>query len=58
MSIRCNMDGSKFYNRIQSGSFQHRLMAAALQVQYGPGCTTSNLNNMGIRSSVCDEFTN
>ena len=52
------MDGGKFYNRIQSGSFQHRSMAAALQVQYGPGWTTSILNNMGIKSSICDEFTN
>ena len=37
MSIRCKMDGVKFYNRIQSGSFQHRSMAAALWVQCGPG---------------------
>ena len=37
MSIRCKMDGGKFFNRIQSGSFQHRCMAAALRVQYGPG---------------------
>ena len=54
----CKMDGDKFYNRIQSGSFQDRSMAAALQVQYGPGWTTSILNNMGIQSSICDEFTN
>ena len=39
--IRCKMDGGKFCNRIQSGSFQHRSMAAALRVQYGPGWTTS-----------------
>ena len=52
------MDGGKFYNRIQSGSFQHRSMAAALRVQYGPGWTTSILNNMGIKSSICDKFTN
>ena len=32
MSIRCKMDGGKYYNRIQSGSFQHRSMAAALRV--------------------------
>jgi len=37
MSVRCKMDGGKFFNRIQSGSFQHRCMAAALRVQYGPG---------------------
>jgi len=35
MSIRCKMDGGKFYNRIQSGSFQHWSMAAALRVQHG-----------------------
>ena len=37
MSVRCKMDGGKFFNRIQSGSFQHRCMAAALRVQYGSG---------------------
>ena len=39
MSVRCKMDGEKYCNRIQSGSFQlqHRCMAAALQVQHGPG---------------------
>ena len=58
MSIRCKMDGGKFYNRIQSGSFQHRSMAAALRVQYGPGWTTSVLSSLGIQSSICDEFTN
>ena len=36
MSIRSKMDGGKFFNRIQSGSFNHRCMAAALRVQYGP----------------------
>lgn len=58
MSIRCKMDGGKFYNRIQSGSFQHRSMAAALRVQYGPGWTTSVLSNLGVQSSIYDEFTN
>jgi len=36
MSIRCKMDGGKFYNRIQRGSFHYRCMAAALRVQRGP----------------------
>ena len=36
MSIRCKMDGGKYFNRIQSGSFNHRCMAAALRVQCGP----------------------
>ena len=57
MSIRCKMDGGKFYNRIQSGSFQHRSMAAALRVQCGPGWTTSILNDLGICSPICDKFT-
>ena len=58
MSIRCKMDGGKYYNRIQSGSFQHRSMAAALRVQFGPGWTTSILNSFGIHSTLCNEFTN
>ena len=36
MSVRCKMDGGKYFNRIQSGSFQHRCMAAALRVLCGP----------------------
>ena len=31
------MDGGKYFNRVQSGSFQHRCMAAALRIQHGPG---------------------
>ena len=37
MSIRCKMDGGKYSNRIQSGSFQHRYMATALHIQHGSG---------------------
>ena len=37
MSVRCKMDGGKYFKRIQSGSFQHHCMAAALRVQHGPG---------------------
>ena len=58
MSIRCKINGGKFYSRIQSGFFQHRSMAAALQIQYGPGSTTSVLSSLGIQSSICDEFIN
>ena len=36
MSIRCKMDGGKYFNRIQSGSFNHRCMVAAMRVQCGP----------------------
>ena len=47
MSIRCKMDGGKFYNRIQSGTLQHHSMAAALHVQHGPGWTTPVLDLFG-----------
>ena len=57
MSIRCKMDGGEYFNRVRSGSFQHRSMAAALRVQYGPGWTTSILNQMGIQSQPQDEYT-
>ena len=36
MSVRAKMDGGKQINRIQSGSFQHRCMAAALRLTLGP----------------------
>ena len=52
------MDGGKHYNRIQSGLFQHHSMAAVLCIQFGPGWTTSILNNFGIHSTVSDKFTN
>ena len=42
---------------MQSGSFQHRSMAAALRVQYGAGWTTSILNQTGIQSQLQDEYT-
>ena len=46
------MDGGKFYNRIQSGSFQHRCMAAALRVQNGSGWTTTVLQSMGCTDNL------
>lgn len=36
LKIRSKMDGGKFYNQIQSGSFQHRCKAAAFRLQLGP----------------------
>ena len=51
-TCRCKMDGGKFYNRIQSGSFQHRCMAAALQVQHGSGWTTTVLQSMGYSDNL------
>ena len=35
MSIHCGMDREMFYNRIQSVSFNHQCMAAALSIHYG-----------------------
>ena len=54
------MDGGKFFNRIQSGSFQHRCMAAALRVQHGPGWIATVLMSMGIggQLQLLDQFTN
>ena len=36
MSIRANYDGGKYFNRIQSGSFEARCYAAGLCCQDGP----------------------
>ena len=36
MGLRTICDGGKQYNRIQSGSFEHRCQAAGLQIQHGP----------------------
>ena len=46
------MDGGQFFNRIKSGSFQHRCMAAALRIQYGSGWTTTVLQFMGVRDDL------
>ena len=46
------MDGGKFFNRIQSGSFQHRCMTAALRIQYGSGRTTTVLQFMGVSENL------
>ena len=37
MPIYSRMDGGKQRNRIQSGAFQHRCMAAGLRLSLGPG---------------------
>ena len=52
------MDGGKCFNRVQSGSFKHWYMAAALRVQDGAGWTTSILNQIGIQSQLQDESPN
>ena len=36
MSVRAKMDGGKMFNRIKSGSFEHRCTAVGLRVQFGP----------------------
>ena len=41
MSIRSIMDGGKQFNRIQTGSFEHRCATAGLATQHGPGWMTS-----------------
>jgi len=46
------MDGGKYFNRVQSGSFEHRSMAAALRVQHGSNWTIPVLNSMGITSGL------
>jgi len=51
------MDRGKYFNRVQAGSFQHRSMAAALRVQYGPGWTTTILHQIGIHSQLQDAYT-
>ena len=56
MSNRCKMDGGKYYNRVQAGSFEHRCMAAALRVQYGPGWVDPVLSKLGIQSQTLSTF--
>ena len=46
------MDGGKYFNRIQSGSFQHRCIAAALRIQHGSGWTTTVLRSMGLSDNL------
>ena len=46
------MDEGKYFNRIQSGSFQHRCMAAALRIQYGSGWTTTVLQSIGLSDEL------
>ena len=46
------MDEGQFFDRIQSGSFQHRCMVAALRIQYGSGWKTNVLQFMGISDDL------
>jgi len=54
MSIHCKMDGGKYFNRIQSGSFQHRCMAAALRVQCGPDWIAQAWRRLGYDTPALD----
>jgi len=36
MSVQAKMDDGKQINRVQSGSFEHRCMAAGLSLTLGP----------------------
>ena len=59
MSIRAKMDGGKQINRIQSGSFEHRCMAAGLSMTLGPGWIEDTLKYLfGSCSSVTETFSN
>ena len=46
------MDGGKYFNRIQSGSFQHRCMATALWIQHGSGWTTTVLQSVHLSDEL------
>ena len=57
MSIRIKMDGGKQINRIQSGSFEHRCMAAGLSMTLGPGWIETTLKHLfGSCSAVTKTF--
>ena len=57
MSIRAKMDGGKQINRIQSGSFEHRCMAAGLSLTLGPGWTEAAWKHLfGTCSTVTEKF--
>ena len=59
MSVRRNMDDGKQANRIQSGAFQHRSMAAGLQLTLGPGWIAETWESLfGSCSNVMSTFAN
>ena len=58
MSVQ-QMDGSKQINRIQSGTFQHRCMAAGLHLTLGPGWIAETWESLfGSCSIVMSMFSN
>ena len=59
MSVHSKMDGGKQINRIQSGAFQHRCMAAGLCLTLGPGWIAETWESLfGFCCSVMSTFTN
>ena len=57
MSVRSKMDGGKQINRIQSGAFQHRCMAAGLRLTLGPGWIAETWESLfGSCSNVTSTF--
>ena len=61
MSVRCHFDGGKYYNRVQSGSFEHRSYGAGLRFQNGPSwpldfwknTTGENAGKVNVLSDSC-----
>ena len=49
----------KYFNHIQSGSFQHRYVAAALWIQHSFGWTTTVLQSMDLSDGlqISNQFT-
>ena len=59
MSVYSRMDGGKQINRIQSGTFQQRCMAAGLHLILGPGWIAETWESLfGSCSSVMSTFSN
>ena len=52
MSIRAKMDGGKQINWYQSGSFEHRCMAAGLSMTLGPGWIEYTLEHLFIHTAI------
>jgi len=51
MSVRAKIDGGKQIKRVQSGSFQHRCMAAGLSLTLGPTWAVDTWNHLFKTSS-------
>ena len=59
MSVRAKMDGGKQINRVQSGSFEHRCMAAGLSLTLGPTWAVNTWNHLfKISSPIAEMYAN